>query len=98
MTGRIHGTPGLKRNSRRSFGGGGGGGFVVWQPRLRSAAGKPVAKQRRLLLNWDGSMIHCFGRAALKQSTQPLTREHFTFLVFTPIEKSPVNAVMFSFG
>ena len=88
----------MKRISRRSFVSGAAGGFVVLQARPRSAAEKPVAKERRLLFNWDGSMIHCFGRAALKQSTQPLTREQFTSLVFTPIEKSPVNAVMFNFG
>ena len=52
----------------------------------------------RLLFNCDGSMIHCWGRAALPQNSGPLSRREFTDLVFTPIEKTGVDTLMFSFG
>jgi len=55
-------------------------------------------EKRRLLFNCDGSMIHCWGRAALPQNTGPLTREEFTSLVFTPIENAGADALLFSFG
>ncbi len=66
-----------------------GGGRVAARSRERS--------KRRLLFNWDGSMIHCWGRAALG-SQGPLTREQFTSLVFTPIENTAVDTLLFSFG
>ena len=52
----------------------------------------------RLLFNCDGSMIHCWGRAAFPQNSGPLSRSEFTDLVFTPIEKSGVDTLLFSFG
>jgi hypothetical protein len=54
--------------------------------------------QRRLLFNWDGSMIHCYGLAALGNPSGPLTRDQFVSLVFTPIEGAGVDVVLFSFG
>ena len=51
-----------------------------------------------MLVNWDGSMIHCFGRAALGNPDGPLTREQFVSLVFTPLDEKAVDAVLFSFG
>ncbi len=65
--------------------------------KTRSGAKKEDSPKRRLLFNWDGSMIHCWGRTALG-SQGPLTREQFTSLVFTPIEGTPVDTVLFSFG
>ncbi|MBM4075727.1 MAG: hypothetical protein FJ267_08810 [Planctomycetes bacterium] len=53
---------------------------------------------RRVLFNWDGSTIHTWGRTVLKGSYGPLTREQFVSLVFTPIENSAVDTVLFSFG
>jgi len=55
-------------------------------------------EQRRLLFNWDGSMVHCFGRGALGNAKGPLTREQFVSLVFTPLDENAVDAVLFSFG
>ncbi|MBM3801413.1 MAG: hypothetical protein FJW26_03780 [Acidimicrobiia bacterium] len=59
---------------------------------------KPASKKRRLLFNWDGSVIHTWGRTVLPASYGPLTREQFTSLVFTPIENTGVDTVLFSFG
>ena len=61
-------------------------------------AGSRKGRTRRLLVNWDGSMIHCFGRAALGNPDGPLTREQFVSLVFTPLDEKAVDAVFFSFG
>ncbi|MCH2212915.1 MAG: hypothetical protein MK110_16555 [Fuerstiella sp.] len=58
----------------------------------------PAAASRRLLVNWDGSMIHCFGRAALGNPEGPLTREQFVSLVFRPLDQKAVDALFFSFG
>ncbi|MBM3803049.1 MAG: hypothetical protein FJW26_12170 [Acidimicrobiia bacterium] len=57
-----------------------------------------TSKPRRLLFNWDGSMIHCFGRTVLPDSKGPLTREQFASLVFAPLENTAVDILMFSFG
>ncbi len=72
-----------------------GSAGLAWSlgPRAQAA----TTGKRRLLFNWDGSMIHCWGRTALG-SQGPLTREQFTSLVFTPIEGTPVDTVLFSFG
>jgi len=43
-------------------------------------------------------MIHCWGRAAFPQNGGPLSRREFTDLVFTPIENSGVDTLLFSFG
>ena len=43
-------------------------------------------------------MIHCWGRTALPHSYGLLTREGFTGLVFTPIENTAVDTLLFSFG
>ncbi|MSO21798.1 MAG: hypothetical protein EXQ58_00790 [Acidobacteria bacterium] len=59
---------------------------------------KSPPRKRRLLFNWDGSMIHCYGRTTIPKSRGPLTRDQFVSLVFTPIERSAVDAVLFSFG
>ena len=53
---------------------------------------------RRLLFNWDGSMVHSFGREALGNAEGPFTREQFVSLVFTPLNENAVDAVLFSFG
>src|SRR6202042_668040 len=56
------------------------------------------ARKRRVLFNWDGSMVQCYGRAALGNPSGPLTSDQFISLVFTPIENTAVDAVLFSFG
>jgi hypothetical protein len=58
----------------------------------------PPIRRHRILFNWDGSMIHCYGRTALKESKGPLRRSEFVSLVFTPIENTAVDTVLFSFG
>ena len=85
--------------TRRSFMIVGAGGLA----QLLHAGAKPkragaAGKKRRLLFNWDGSTIHCWGRTALPHSYGPLTREQFTSLVFTPIDNTGVDTLMFSFG
>lgn len=60
-------------------------------------AREPAAR-RRVLFNWDGSMIHCWGRTVFPGSEQPLTREQFVSLVFAPLENTAVDAILFSFG
>ncbi len=55
-------------------------------------------KERRLLFNWDGSMIHTFAQTLLPDAEKPLTREQFVNFVFTPIAGTPVDALFFSFG
>lgn len=63
-----------------------------------SGRARDAVPKRRLLFNWDGSMIHCWGRTVFPNTQQPLTREQFVSLVFTPIENTSVDAVLFSFG
>jgi len=58
----------------------------------------PQQSPKRLLFNWDGSMIHCFGRAALGNPDGPLTKEQFSKLIFDPLAEQSVDAVLFSFG
>ena len=58
----------------------------------------PQQSPRRLLFNWDGSMIHCFGRAALGNPDGPLTKEQFISLAFEPLAEQSVDTVLFSFG
>ena len=85
--------------TRRSFMALGAAALAV--PRRAMADPAPMrlaAKRRRVLFNWDGSMIHCWGRAALDSADGPLTREQFVSLVFAPIEDTAVDAVFFSFG
>ncbi len=62
-----------------------------------SSAREPAPK-RRLLFNWDGSMIHCWGRTVFPDNQQSLTREQFVSLAFGPIEDTAVDAILFSFG
>ena len=57
-----------------------------------------TSRPRRLLFNWDGSAIHCWGRAALGNPPGPLTRDQFVSLAFTPLEGTTVDTVLFSFG
>ena len=59
--------------------------------------GKQYPDPRRLLFNWDGSLIHCFGQAALGSPNGPLSREQFVSLVFGGLAPT-VDAIMFSFG
>ncbi len=59
---------------------------------------RSAPRKRRLLFNWDGSAIHTWGRTLLPDSKGPLTREQFTSLVFTPIENTGVDTLLFSFG
>ena len=69
---------------------------------LGVAPPRPPPKERRLLFNWDGSMVHCFGRAALAQAgvggAELLTPSQFTALIFEPLADTPVDAIFFSFG
>ena len=58
----------------------------------------PQQSPKRLLFNWDGSMIHCFGRAALRNPDGPQTTEQFSKLIFDPLAEQSVDAVLFSFG
>ncbi len=60
--------------------------------------GREHAPKRRLLFNWDGSMIQCWGRTLFPDSQKPLSREQFVSLVFGPIENTAVDTVLFSFG
>jgi hypothetical protein len=62
------------------------------------AAEPPKSPARRLLFNWDGSVIQCWGNTVFPDSKGPLTREQFTSLVFTPLENAGVDAVLFSLG
>ena len=71
-----------------------GGALGAAHGLARSSEHRP----RRLLFNWDGSMIHCFGRAALGLQTEALTVDQFKDLVFTPLGSQSVDAVFFSFG
>ena len=91
----------LERVDRRSFLFAAAGALTA--PVVPGIETKPATKPsrpraRRLLVNWDGSMIHCFGRAALGNPDGPLTREQFVSLVFTPLDEKAVDAVLFSFG
>ena len=82
--------------NRRRFLLAGAGGLAC----LAAPGGSDGSNSRpgRLLFNCDGSMIHCWGRAALPQNSGPLSRGEFTDLVFTPIENSGVGTLLFSFG
>ena len=60
--------------------------------------GEVQNSKRRMLFNWDGSMIHCFGKVALGSQKEPLNREQFADLMFGPIDNTPVDTVCFSFG
>ena len=82
--------------SRRRFLLAGAGGLACLANPGRSDARD--SRPGRLLFNCDGSMIHCWGRAALPQNSGPLSRQEFTDLVFTPIENSGVDTLLFSFG
>lgn len=82
--------------TRRGFLAGGAAEAALSQ--TKSAPRKASPGKRRLLFNWDGSMIHTWGRTVLSGSYGPLTREQFTSLVFTPIENTAVDTVLFSFG
>ena len=66
--------------------------------KAKRSPSKSTTKKRRLLFNWDGSMIHTWGRTALPHSYGPMTREQFTSLVFAPIENTAVDTLLFSFG
>jgi len=82
--------------SRRRFLLAGAGGLACLADPGRSDGRS--SRPGRLLFNCDGSMIHCWGRAALPQNSGPLSRKEFTDLVFTPIGNSGVDTLLFSFG
>ena len=82
--------------TRRDFLLAGAGGLACLADPGRSEGRN--SRPGRLLFNCDGSMIHCWGRAALPQNSGPLTRKEFTDLVFAPIGNSGVDTLMFSFG
>ncbi|MCY3759080.1 MAG: hypothetical protein OXG96_15280 [Acidobacteria bacterium] len=82
--------------SRRRFLLAGAGGLACLADPGRSNGSS--SRPGRLLFNCDGSMIHCWGRAALPQDSGPLSRKEFTDLVFTPIGNSGVDTLLFSFG
>ena len=89
----------MKSITRRGFLIAAAGGLTqLLQAKSKKKSSKKLSKKRRLLFNWDGSMIHCWGRQALPHSYGPLTREQFSSLVFTPIENTGVDTVCFSFG
>lgn len=88
----------MQRTTRRGFLQAGVGAAVCLLQGRAARASKPPTQKKRLLFNWDGSMIHCYGRAAISKSQGPLTRDEFVSLIFTPIEPSAVDAVFFSFG
>ena len=77
---------------------GAGGVAQLLHAKAKRSPSKSTAKKRRLLFNWDGSMIHAWGRTALPHSYGPITREQFTSLVFSPIENTAVDTLLFSFG
>jgi len=87
----------MKSMTRRGFFAHSGAGLALAQGN-QGPRKSPKSKQRRILFNWDGSMIHTWGRTVLPHSYGPLTREQFTSLVFTPIENTAVDTVLFSFG
>ena len=72
-----------------------GAGCVL--PR-RSTGADPAGDCRRLLFNWDGSMVHCYGRAALGTDAEHLNVDQFRSLVFSTLNEQAVDAVLFSFG
>lgn len=88
--------PEIGINRRRFLLGSAGALAAPWAKRLSAGTTEPTP--RRLLFNWDGSMIQCFGRSALANSDTALSREEFTSLIFTPLAENNVDAVMFSFG
>ena len=88
----------MSRFTRRSFMMIGTAGLTQLVQAKTTPKRKAAAKQRRLLFNWDGSAIHSWGRTVLPDSKGPLTREQFTSLVFTPIENTAVDTLLFSFG
>ena len=88
--------PGGHPISRRRFLLAGAGGLACLADPLRSDGRD--SRPGRLLFNCDGSMIHCWGRAALPRDSGPLSRREFTDLVFRPIENSGVDTLLFSFG
>lgn len=52
----------------------------------------------KLLFNWDGSMIHCFGQAALGMEAEHLSLDQFRSLVFSSLDEQAIDTVLFSFG
>jgi len=95
MTGSVN-IPNSPPISRRRFLLAGAGGLACLAAPGRADAHD--SRPGRLLFNCDGSMIHCWGRAALPQNSEPLSRREFTDLVFAPIENSGVDTLLFSFG
>lgn len=71
---------------------------AVWAVGETHSAPATKPGKYRLLFNWDGSTIHCWGRTLFPDSQCPLTREQFVSLVFTPLDNTAVDAVLFSFG
>ena len=65
---------------------------------LQSADAGTTRSRRKLLFNWDGSMIHCFGRAALGTDAEHLSVDQFRSLVFSVLDEQAVDTVLFSFG
>ncbi|MCH2203699.1 MAG: hypothetical protein MK102_17155, partial [Fuerstiella sp.] len=70
------------------------GAFVPWS----SAQAAATRDRRKLLFNWDGSMIHCFGQAALGVDAEHLSLDQFRSLAFSSLDERAVDTVMFSFG
>jgi len=54
--------------------------------------------RRKLLFNWDGSLIHCFGEAALGVKADHLSPDQFRSLVFSSLDEQAVDTLLFSFG
>ena len=102
MTSHNHRQHYLTRREFVALGAAGAAALVSPGREPANATTSSPSSQRRLLFNWDGSMIHCFGRAALatmgEATDTPLSREQFTKLVFTPIDSTAVDTVFFSFG
>ena len=70
------------------------GALVPWS----SPRAAVTRDRRKLLFNWDGSMIHCFGEAALGVEAEHLSLDQFRSLVFSALDEQAVDTVLFSFG
>ena len=75
-----------------------GVGATMMLPLQTVRADRTRDHHRKLLFNWDGSMIHCYGRAALGTDAESLNVEQFRTLVFSTLDEQAVDAVLFSFG
>ena len=83
-----------RRQALQYAGSSAAGALVPW----KSASAAMTNDRHRLLFNWNGSMIHCFGRAALGVEAEQLSPDQFRSLVFSSLDEQAVDTVLFSFG